>query len=137
MGVTVEVRFRSRFAIGGMFLRSRGKANAVVTTLDPFAIDASAEITRGTDAEFIAYMRTTVDGHPVPGAHGDLTLLRGGVELDASPYTVAPDANRGDGFMATIVDGDDILPRGYYTWVLIAYAPGGGQARAEGRFRLE
>jgi hypothetical protein len=136
MSVTVEVRFRSRFTLQGAFLRSRGKANAVVTTLDPFSIDASAEITRGTDAEFVAWLRTTVDGRGVPDASGLLYIRRDGTYLGSSPWAVAADAGRGDGFMSAIVAGEDVMLRGYYTWVLVATAPGGGQARAEGRFRL-
>jgi hypothetical protein len=136
MAVTLEVRFRSRFTLQGAFLRSRGKANAMVTTLDPFSIDASAEITRGTDAAFVALLRDTRTGIGVPDASGLLYIRRNGTYLDASPYAVEADAGRGDGFMAAIVGGADVTPRGYYTWVLVATAPGGGQARAEGRFRL-
>lgn len=135
--VTIETRFRSRFTLSGRFGRSRGWANAMVSTLDVFSIDASAEVTRATDAVFRAYMRTTVDGLGVAGAHGTLTLRRGGQELSPSPYEVPQDDLYGDGWMALAIPGEDIEGRGYYTWVFIAYAPGGGQARAEGRFRFE
>jgi hypothetical protein len=112
VGATLEVRFRSRFTLSGAFLRSRGKANAVVTTLDPFSIDATAEITRGTDAEFVAWLRATQTGLGIPDATGTLYIRRNGMELDSSPWQVAADATRGDGWMSAIIDGEDVLPRG-------------------------
>lgn len=135
--VTAEVRFRSRFNLQGRVERARGLSNAVVMTLDPFSIDASAELVRGTDAAFIAWLRTTVDGLGVAGATGTLTMRRAGCELDDSPFDVAADAILGIGFMSVVIPGEAIQKRGYYTWIFIAEAPGGGQARAEGRFRFE
>lgn len=135
--VTVETWFRGRFDLSCRLLRSRGMANQMVSTLDVFAIDAESEIRRGSDFLVAAFLRTIEDGLGVAGATGELSVYKGGVEIGASPYSLAADSGRGVGWMSCVGQGCDIVARGLYRWELLATAPDGGQALTTGIFRLE
>lgn len=113
-----------------------GKVNQLVHSTDPFSIDVTTAIRRGTDAEVVGYLRTVADNCGVDGATGALSLWLHGTLVTGYPLAMDPDAARGVGYFAVRVPGSDLLPRGQYRWQVTAEDPDGGTALAEGTFHL-